>query len=428
MTAAEVWLWGTRIGAVVFNDRTGIGSFEYDKDFRHSGIELSPICMPLSDRVYSFPELPRSSFHGLPGLLSDCLPDKFGNAVIDAWLRSEGRAPESFDPVERLCYTGKRAMGALEFVPAEGPEHTAQNELRLEHLVAFASDILAQRESVRFDFKKDDMSDIIRVSSSAGGARAKALIAWNPDTGSIRSGQIDAGAGYEYWLLKFDGVEGNGDKEGADRPQHTRIEYACYLMAKACGIDMNESRLLTENGRAHFMTKRFDRNPETGAKIHMQTLGGIAHLDFNSPGAASYEQTAEVMRRLKMTRSEILRLYRRTVFNVMARNQDDHVKNISFLMDRSGRWTLSPAYDMTYAYNPDGMWTGAHQMTVNGKTKDITQDDLRKCAHVMGLRDNETETILQEVEAGVCRFKAFCEEAGVPEEAADAMFRNFVCF
>ena len=236
MTAAQVFLWGTKIGTVVFDSETGLGSFEYDPVFATSGIEVAPIAMPLSRRVYTFPELARRSFHGLPGLLADSLPDKFGNAVIDAWLRSQGRSPSSFDPVERLCYTGNRGMGALEYVPARGPEAAETDSIQIDRLVKLASDILRSREDMHFVIGENAMQEIIRVGTSAGGARAKAVIAWNEKTGDIRSGQIDAGKGYEYWLIKFDGVSGNGDKEGEDAPQYTRIEYAYYLMAQDAGL------------------------------------------------------------------------------------------------------------------------------------------------------------------------------------------------
>ena len=285
MTAAEVFLWGTKIGTVVFDNEKGLGSFEYDPGFLVSGIEVSPIAMPLSRRVYTFPELARRSFHGLPGMLADSLPDKFGNAVIDAWLRIQGRSPESFDPVERLCYTGNRGMGALEYVPARGPSASESDPIQIEKLVQLASEILQSRESLHVTAGENAIQEIIRVGTSAGGARAKAVIAWNEETGDIRSGQIDDGKGYGYWLIKFDGVSGNGDKEGDDAPQYTRIEYAYSLMAKDAGLCMEACRLYEENGRYHFMTRRFDRDDTTGKKLHMQSLGAIAHFDFNQPGA-----------------------------------------------------------------------------------------------------------------------------------------------
>ena len=425
MTAAEVFLWGTKIGTVIFDRDTGLGSFEYDPVFLTSGIEVAPIAMPLSRRVYTFPELVRHSFHGLPGLLADSLPDKFGNAVIDAWLRSQGRSPSSFDPVERLCYTGSRGMGALEYVPALGPGAAEADSIQIDRLVELASEILRSREDMHASISDHAMQEIIRVGTSAGGARAKAVIAWNEKTGDIRSGQIDAGKGYEYWLIKFDGVDRNGDKEGEDVPQYTRIEYAYYLMAKNAGILMNECRLFEESGRYHFMTRRFDRDPVTGAKYHMQSLGGMAHFDFNLPGAYSYEQAAEVMRRLRLSNTEISQFFRRMVFNVLMRNQDDHVKNISFLMDRRGQWRLAPAYDMTYAYNPDGMWTGTHQMSVNGKRDDISIQDLLLSARSMGIKKAEAERIITEIQYSRGNWMKFAEDAAIQENAADQIQGTF---
>ena len=426
MTAAEVYLWGTKIGTVIFDNETGLGSFEYDPAFLSSGIEVAPIAMPLSRRIYTFPELARQSFHGLPGLLADSLPDKFGNAVIDAWLRNQGRSPSSFDPVERLCYTGSRGMGALEYVPARGPSPEESDSLHIDRLVQLASAILRSREDMHLVIGENAMQEIIRVGTSAGGARAKAVIAWNPKTGDIRSGQIDAGKGYEYWLIKFDGVSNNGDKEGEDIPQYTRIEYAYYLMAKEAGIRMNECRLYEESGRCHFMTRRFDRDPVTGTKYHMQSLGGVAHFDFNLPGAYSYEQAAQVMRQLRLSNTEICQFYRRMVFNVLARNQDDHVKNVSFLMDRRGQWHLSPAYDMTYAYNPDGMWTGTHQMTVNGKRTAITRQDLLASAGNMGVKKAEAEQTISEVQASMEKWMNYAGTAAVRETTAVNIQRVFI--
>lgn len=425
MIGAQVYLWGTRIGFVAFDNTTGLGSFEYDTAFLASGIEVSPIMMPLSGRVFVFPELPRKSFHGLPGLLSDSLPDKFGNAVIDAWLRRQGRSPESFNPVERLCYTGSRGMGALEYVPALGPNPKESESIEIDGLVKLASDILQDRESMHIQYTENAMAEIIKVGTSAGGARAKAVIAWNKETGDIRSGQIQAGDGYEYWLIKFDDVKGNGDKEGNDGPQYTKIEYAYYLMAKDAGIQMSECQLFHENGRSHFMTRRFDRDLITGAKYHMQTLGGIAHFDFNQPSAYSYEQAVEVMRRLRLSNKEISQFFRRMVFNVFARNQDDHVKNISFLMDRTGKWSLSPAYDMTYAYNPGGTWTGAHQMTINGKQSAIDMQDILTSGHIMGLRKAEIDSIITDVRTSLSKWDQFAESAGLPEQITGKISNQF---
>ena len=426
MTFATVYLWGTKVGVVAFDDQTGIGSFEYERSFLSSGIELSPIVMPLSTRVYSFPELPRRSFHGLPGLLADSLPDKFGNAVIDAWLQSEGRSPESFDPVERLCYTGERGMGALEYVPAIGPSPSETERINLSSLARLASDILRSRKGIRVPAGKGAMNEIIRVGTSAGGARAKAVVAWNERTGDFRSGQVSAGEGYDHWLVKFDGVSENRDKEDYDPPQYTRIEYAYYLMASAAGINMEECRLYEEGGLYHFMTRRFDRVRGTGDKLHMQTLAGIAHYDFNLPGGYSYEQAAGVIRQMSISQDEIKQFYRRMVFNVLARNQDDHTKNISFLMDRNGLWSLSPAYDVTYAYNPDGMWTGHHQMTINGKVDGITKEDLLASAKHMGLRKVAAEQAIAAVMDSISKWPEYAETAELSDQTQFRLKQSFV--
>lgn len=426
MTFAEVCLWGTRVGVIGFDDDTGIGSFEYDRSFIGSQIEISPVTMPLSSRVYTFPELPRRSYHGLPGLLADSLPDKFGNAVIDAWLQSEGRSPESFDPVERLCYTGERGMGALEFAPALGPAPSESDRIKIDSLVRLASEIFRSREGFHVPMEKGAMNEIMRVGTSAGGARAKAVVAWNESTREFRSGQVPAGEGYDYWLIKFDGVSGNRDKEGYDPPQYTKIEYAYYLMATAAGINMEECRLYEDSGLSHFMTRRFDRVRGTGAKIHMQTLGGLAHYDFNLPGAYSYEQAAAIMRQMSISQDEVKQFYRRMVFNVLARNHDDHTKNISFLMDRDGHWTLSPAYDVTYAYNPDGMWTGHHQMTINGKIDNIARADLMASGKHMGLRRTATEQAIEAVENSIMNWSAYAAQAGLNDQTQARIGKSFV--
>ena len=426
MTLAEVILWGTKIGVVMFDDSTGLGSFEYDKEFLKSGIEVSPIVMPLSTQVYTFPELSDRTFHGLPGLLSDSLPDKFGNAVINSWLERQGRTPESFNPVERLCYTGTRGMGALEYVPALGPNPDTSEIIDVDRLVRLASDILTSRKSIHLSEDARAMQEILRVGTSAGGARAKAVIAWNENTGEIRSGQVETDEGFDYWIIKFDGVTNNGDKEGPDKEEYTKTEFAYYLMARDAGIVMKECRIYDENGRSHFMTRRFDRDDLTGDKIHSQTLGAIAHYDYNVPGICSYERAAQVMRQLKISDKEISQFYKRMVFNILARNQDDHVKNISFLMDRNGKWSLSPAYDVTYAYNPGGMWTGSHQMLINGKRDDITYEDLITSAKSMGLKKNDAEQIVFEVREIVAKWEKYAETASLSAEKTELIARQLL--
>ncbi|MBQ9068777.1 MAG: type II toxin-antitoxin system HipA family toxin [Eggerthellaceae bacterium] len=423
--SAEVLLWGRRIGVVALADGQSVASFEYDHEFLESRIQPSPIVMPLAGRVFSFPELSNESFHGLPGLLADSLPDKFGNAVIDAWLDAQGRPRGSMNAIERLCYTGMRGMGALEYQPALGPAYSATDELDLVQLTKLAQSILAQRQELHAPADTDGLEQIIRIGTSAGGARAKALVAWNEQTQELRSGQVDSGPGFTQWLLKFDGIAANADKEDADAPCYTRIEYAYYLMAREAGIAMSECRLLEEGNRRHFMTKRFDRT-SNGNKLHMQSGGALAHFDFNVAGAHSYEETADVMRRIGLGQGEVDELYRRMVFNVLARNQDDHVKNIAFLMDRSGRWSLAPAFDMTYAYKPGGAWTGSHQMRVNGKRDDISHDDLLACARHISLREHKATTIIEGVRSAVAQWSSFAQTAEVPEQQAVAIAQELL--
>jgi len=414
---AEIQLWGRTIGAVSLDEGETTARFAYDRGFLRSGIEVAPLMMPLSDRVHAFPGLNPDSFHGLPGLLADALPDKFGNALINTWLARQGRRPGSFNAIERLCYTGRRGMGALEFLPSTGPAARASNAVAVDELVALASEILSQRDGIQLSFDEDHreaaLRDILRVGTSAGGARAKAVIAWNPVTNEVRSGQVGVEAGFEAWLLKFDGVAGNRDKELLDPEGYGVIEYAYHLMARAAGITMSDCRLFEENGRRHFMTRRFDR-PEAGSKLHQQSLCAMAHYDFNLAGAYSYEQAYQVMRRIGLTMDELEEQFRRMLFNLVARNQDDHTKNIAFLMDKSGRWQLSPAFDVTYSYNPDGAWTSRHQMSVNGKRDGFTRDDLVTCARNAGLKRGRAVTLLEEVLAAVRGWRDQAALAGVP--------------
>lgn len=421
MTLAEVVLWGRTIGAVSWNEDTGLANFEYHPEFARSGIEVAPLTMPLSDRIYSFPALPRETFHGLPGLLADSLPDDFGNALINAWLAREGRDPGSFDPIERLCYTGSRGMGALEYVPAVGPSPTHSEKIDVQALVALASEILTKRNEFQGSFEAPDreeaLQEILCVGTSAGGARAKAIVAWNPDTNEVRSGQIEAGRGFSYWLLKFDGVSGNRDKELEDPAGYGLIEYAYHKMALAAGIDMKECRLLKENGRSHFLTRRFDRT-DTGKKTHMQSLGAMEHFDFKMAGAYSYEQALRTIRKLEMGADSVEEQVRRMAFNIIGRNQDDHVKNIAFLMDRSGAWSLSPAFDVTYSYNPTGAWTGTHQMSLNGKRDNFELEDFKACAKNASMKRGRAEEIVRQVQGAVLKWMDFAESAGIPNDVS----------
>ncbi|MDP3719881.1 MAG: HipA domain-containing protein [Acidobacteriota bacterium] len=423
---AEVRLWGRTIGAAAMDDTRAHATFQYTPEFVESGIQVAPLVLPLSTRPYEFPELPRRTFHGLPGLLADSLPDRFGNALIDAWLATTGRTPDSFSPIERLCYTGSRGMGALEFAPALGPKPRKATAIDIDALVRLASDILTERRNLKGQLsaasRRKALADILKVGTSAGGARAKAVIAWNRKTHEVRSGQVAAGPGFSYWLLKFDGVSGNKDKELDDPKGYGAIEYAYSLMARAAGITIRECRLLEESGRRHFMTRRFDRLPD-GGKLHMQSLGALAHFDYNQPGAYSYEQALLAIRQLDLPMAAREEQFRRMLFNIVARNQDDHVKNIAFLMDREGRWSLAPAFDITYSYNPSGNWTATHQMTVNGKRDGFVMADVRAVEKAAGLKRGRAEAIHEEVRSAVVRWRDFAAKAKVKGEVATKISR-----
>ncbi len=412
---AEVYLWGTRIGIIHQDVTKPYASFEYDTDFLNSGIEVSPLRMPLAKNIYEFPALAGEPFYGMPGLVADSLPDKFGNAVIEQWLMSFGKSLSDFTAIDRLCYTGKRGMGALEYVPASTDIKDIDENINVQEMVKFASDILADRDGI--SLKAEDnltYSQLVQVGSSAGGARAKAIIAWNEETNEVRSGQAQLGTGYDYWLMKFDNVTKNGDHGLEDKPEYTLIEYAYYLMAKKAGVTMNECRLYESAGEHHFMTKRFDR--ENGRKLHMQSLGALAHISYQEPGICGYELAAMYMKEVEISYKEIEQFYRRMVFNCLAVNQDDHVKNISFLMDRNGKWSLSPAYDITFSYNLTNKWLRAHQMTVNGKTAGIELSDLLEAGSKMGIKERRCKDIIREVLTSVREFPVFAEQAGIKEK------------
>ena len=421
-TIAEVKLWGRTIGAVALGKDQSVADFEYAPEFVHSDIQVSPLMMPLSSRVFRFPELSRQSFHGLPGMLADSLPDTFGNALIDAWLATQGRSPHSFNAVERLCYTGPRGMGALEFAPTNGPKSKISNKVQVDQLVVLASEVMSSRSDLSVSFgsreKESALRDILRVGTSAGGARAKAIVAWNRESNEVRSGQVNAGDGFTYWVLKFDGVSGNRDKELDDPQGYGVIEYAYHKMATDAGIIMNECRLLEENGRQHFMTRRFDRTDD-GGKLHMQSLGALAHFDYNLAGAYSYEQAILVIRQLGLPMDVIEEQFRRMAFNIIGRNQDDHVKNIAFLMNKAGAWSLAPAFDVVYSYAPEGLWTSSHQMTMNGKRDNFTLEDFKACAKTASMKRGRAETIIKEVRSVIARWRDYAEEVGVDAEQRD---------
>ena len=421
MTRADVILWGRRIGAVLWDDRRQIATFEYVPAFTRSGIEVAPLTMPLRTGVFEFPALPHDTFKGLPGLLADSLPDKFGNLLIDRWLTEQGRKPGDMDPVERLCYTGRRGMGALEFEPSGAAPAGRGRALRIDALVALADRITSSRLEMKGHLTGDDdrtvMQDILRVGTSAGGARAKAILAWNPQTGQFRSGQLDLPDGFEHWLLKFDGVSENADKEVADPQGYGRLEYACYRLAVDAGIKMSECRLHHEGGRAHFMTRRFDRT-SGGGKLHMQSLCAMRHFDYKQARAYAYEQAIETLRLLGLGPASIEQMVRRALLNIVIRNQDDHVKNIAFLMDKAGNWSLAPAFDVVYAYNPDGDWTSQHQMSLAGKTADFTMDDLVAFGRYGDIKPARLRAMLDDILQSVARWDDYAGEAGVPDDLA----------
>lgn len=423
VNTAIVSLWGVEIGAATWDATRNLGLFQYMPAFTPSGIEVVPLTMPLSNQTYSFPELSKATFKGLPGLLADALPDKYGSALIDKWLVKEGIDKSEFSPVDRLCYIGTRAMGALEFTPAIDRKAKPHNHpLDVAAMVVMASEILTEREQFDAALTQDNdslneqtLADILQVGVSAGGARAKAIIAWNEESNEVRSGQLILPKGFEHWLIKFDGVSNNRDKELADAQGFGLIEYAYYKMALDAGIHMNECRILQEHNRHHFMTKRFDRTSD-GNKLHMQTLGALCHYDFNQPGAYSYEQAMLAAQKLDLGMSAIEQLYRRALFNIMARNQDDHVKNIAFLMDSTGEWRLAPAYDLTFAYNPTGEFTSRHQMSLNGKCDEFERSDFSALAQRFNIPRSREKMMVNEVSESVRNWQKYAEGVGIPNE------------
>lgn len=415
---AKINLYGEQIGTVCWDIAKNIALFEYTESFISKGIEPSPIIMPVrSGRVYSFRDIGYETFKGLPGLLADSLPDTYGKVLFEQWLALIGR--QSGNPVESLCFLGKRCMGALEFEPALDTLYNLDTKFEIKTLVDVAREALSQKEGFGTNLvadKKAAIAEIVRLGTSAGGQRAKAIIAYNKETGEIKSGQIEAPEGFDYYLLKLDGVT---EEAGFRETQNFgRLEYSFSKLVNACGIEMSECSLIEENGRAHFLTKRFDR--DKGEKIHMQTLCAIAHYDYRIPRAYSYEQAFNIMRGLRLSYNELQEMFCRMVFNVVVRNQDDHTKNISFLMDKSGKWHLSPAYDIGFAYNPKGGWTSRHQMSINGKFDNISRNDLLEFARRNNIK-NASETI-DKVKDTAAQWPVIATECGVPQTMIDTIF------
>ena len=419
---ANIRLWNELAGIVSWDEQRGVAFFEYDKKFIAKGLEISPLKMPLKEGVvYSFPELSRETYKGLPGLLADSLPDKFGNTLINKWLAEQGRDANSYNPVERLLYQGKRGMGALEFEPAERFVSNVSAKIELQSLIEVARKAVSDKSELNAELQDEDgLKQIIKVGTSAGGARAKAVIAYNEKTGETRSGQLNVPQGFTHWLIKLDGVT---NQELGDPEHFGQIEYAYYQMVTDCGIEMSESRLLSENNRHHFFTRRFDRTDD-GEKLHLQTLCGLAHFDFNVPGAYSYEQLFQTIRTLRLPYYDTEQAFRRMVFNIVARNQDDHAKNFSFLMDKNGKWRLAPAYDMTFAFNPAGNYTAQHQLSINGKRDNFTRQDLLQLSEQMNIK--KPNEMIEEVIDTVENWKKYAKNVEIPAEIIDFIGKTHV--
>lgn len=419
---ARVVLYGNTIGTFRWDDRYDVGLFEYDNNFVGKGMEPSPLMMPVREgRVYSFGSLNKDTFKGLPGMLADSLPDTYGRALFDRWLEMTGRT--SGNSVETLCFLGKRCMGALEYEPAVEIDRDLTGRVEIDALVNVAREAISEKSDFLTNINEDKkaaIAEILRLGTSAGGQRAKAIIAYNRKTGEIRSGQVEAPEGFDYCLIKLDGVSAQAGFRETEN--YGRLEYSFYKLARKCGIDMSDCALIEENGRAHFITKRFDR--EGGKKVHMQTLCGLAHYDFKLQHVYSYEQAFGVMRRLRLSYSQAQEMFRRMVFNVVVRNQDDHTKNISFLMDGNGVWRLSPAYDMAYAYNPGGQWTSSHQMSVNNKFDNITRADLMTCANLNNIK-NAAE-IIDEICDKAASWPEIAANCGVPRDMINSILPHIL--
>lgn len=421
INSAFVNIWNKRVGAIAWDPETGLGTFQYDKSFLKTGLNLSPILMPIGqgDNLYQFPEnRENSTFKGLPGLLADILPDKYGNALINTWLAKHGRPINSLNPVETLCFIGERGMGALEFEPVLPKSKNTSTKIELGNLVEIAEQILTGRKDFSTNLTENEekaLFEILKVGSSAGGARAKALIAYNEKTGEVRSGQASAPSGFEHWLIKFDGVS---DTQFGASMGYGRVEMSYYNMAIDAGIQMMKCKILEENGRAHFMTKRFDREQGKG-KIHVQTFCAMRHYDFNEVTMYSYEELFETMRTLLLSYPEAQELFRRMVFNVMSRNCDDHTKNFAFIMHKSGDWKLSPAYDVCHAFRPGSEWVSQHALSINGKRKNITRQDLLTVGKSMNIKN--AEEIIDKVAKVVSNWNHYADAVKVDIPLRDSI-------
>ena len=427
ITTAYINIWNKRVGAIAWNENTGIATFEYQPSFFENEWDLSPLKMPMdgaAKKIFSFSELRDViTFKGLPGLLADVLPDKYGSSLINVWLAQNGRPANSMNPVELLCFIGKRGMGALEFEPALPKVNNEATKIELNSLIHIAQEILSGKQHFNTNLSANEskaLSDILKIGTSAGGARAKAVITFNPLTNEIRSGQAEAPHGFSHWLLKFDGVV---DQQIGTSSGYGRVEMAYYLMAQSAAIEMTECRLLEENNRAHFMTKRFDRASDN-VKFHVQSFCAIMHYDFNEIAAFSYEQLFETMRSMLLPYPDAEQLFRRMVFNVMAKNCDDHTKNFSFIMDNAGKWRLAPAFDICHAFRPGSTWVSQHSLSINGKRQNITRDDLLQVAKRMNIK--KAVAIIDQVHAAVCKWNDFASQANVENVLRDAIAKTLL--
>ena len=427
ITTAYINIWNERVGAIAWNENTGIATFEYQPSFFENEWDLSPLKMPMdgaAKKIFSFSELRDViTFKGLPGLLADVLPDKYGSSLINVWLAQNGRPANSMNPVELLCFIGKRGMGALEFEPALSKVNNEATKIELNSLIHIAQEILSGKQHFNTNLSANEskaLSDILKIGTSAGGARAKAVITFNPLTNEIRSGQAEAPHGFSHWLLKFDGVV---DQQIGTSSGYGRVEMAYYLMAQSAAIEMTECRLLEENNRAHFMTKRFDRASDN-VKFHVQSFCAIMHYDFNEIAAFSYEQLFETMRSMLLPYPDAEQLFRRMVFNVMAKNCDDHTKNFSFIMDKAGKWRLAPAFDICHAFRPGSTWVSQHSLSINGKRQNITRDDLLQVAKRMNIK--KAVAIIDQVHAAVCKWNDFASQANVENVLRDAIAKTLL--
>lgn len=423
---AFIKIWGETVGAVAWDEEKQLASFEFEPKFKAKKIDLAPIKMPIqaNQNIFSFPELRASknseydTFKGLPGLLADVLPDKYGNQLINIWLAQNGRPENSMNPIEQLCFIGTRGMGALEFEPTQLKTTKRTFQVEINSLVDIANQMLNKREEFKTNISKDEqeaMMDILKIGTSAGGARPKAIIAYNKKTGQVRSGQTNAPNGFEHWLIKLDGVS---DAQFGESKGYGRVEMAYYNMATDCGIEMMESQLLEENGRAHFMTKRFDR--ENGAtKHHIQTFCAMQHYDFNEVRSYSYEQLFQTMRMLHLPYPDAEQMYRRMVFNVIAKNCDDHTKNFAFRLKQGSEWELAPAYDICHAYRPNSVWVSQHALSVNGKRTGIEKEDLLAFAKAMNIK--KANTIISEINTTVQQWKKYANEVNVNPVLRDSI-------